>query len=43
MNVKSRTEYLTFHVARRVDFVNITSQVADVVQRSGVQEGPGPI
>src|SRR6202045_3598360 len=37
--MKSLTEYLTFTVPARMDFVNITGQVADCVRRSGVQEG----
>ena len=37
--MKSETEYLTFNVPARMDFVNITPQVAEVVGRSGVQEG----
>ena len=34
-----RTEYLTFTVPERMAFVNITSKVAEIVARSGVQEG----
>jgi len=37
--VKSHTRHLTFNVPSRMDFVNITSQVADEVRKSGVQEG----
>ncbi len=37
--VKSLTQYLTFTVPARMDFLNITRQVADCVQRSGIQEG----
>ncbi len=37
--MKSLTEYLTMNVPRRMDFVNITRQVEDAVERSGVQEG----
>ncbi|MCG2684191.1 MAG: hypothetical protein L6306_11330 [Planctomycetales bacterium] len=37
--MKSHTEYLTFNVPRRMDFVNITVQVEDVLERSGVREG----
>jgi thiamine phosphate synthase YjbQ (UPF0047 family) len=37
--MKSRTEYLTFHVPVRVAFVNITPQVEKVVRDSGVAEG----
>ena len=37
--MKAHTEYLTFNVPARMDFVNITSQVEEVVRASGVQEG----
>jgi len=37
--MKSRTEYLTFNVPGRIGFVNITAQVQDAVERSGVREG----
>ena len=37
--MKSHTEYLTFNVPARMDFVNITPQVEDAVRASGVQEG----
>jgi secondary thiamine-phosphate synthase enzyme len=37
--MKSLTEYLTFAVPGRVGFVNITPDVEDAVQRSGVREG----
>jgi len=37
--MKSRTEYLTFHIPQRMGFVNITPQVEEVVRQSGVQEG----
>jgi secondary thiamine-phosphate synthase enzyme len=37
--MQSLTEYLTFTVPKRMDFVNITPQVAEIVKRSGVQEG----
>jgi len=37
--MKSTTEYLTFEVPARMDFVNITSRVERIVERSGVQEG----
>jgi secondary thiamine-phosphate synthase enzyme len=37
--MKSTTEYLTFEVPARMDFVNITARVERIVQRSGVQEG----
>ena len=37
--MKSATRYLTFHVKERMDFMNITSQVEEVVHESGVKEG----
>jgi secondary thiamine-phosphate synthase enzyme len=37
--MKSLTDYLTFHIPARMDFVNITPQVEEVVRRSGIQEG----
>ncbi len=37
--MKSHTEYLTFHVPTRMDFVNITSQVEEILGRSGIREG----
>lgn len=37
--VKSSTEYLTFNLPARMAFVNITPQVAAIVQKSQVREG----
>lgn len=37
--MKSLTDYLTFETRQREEFVCITSQVADLVMRSGIQEG----
>ena len=37
--MKSHTEHLTFNVPARMDFVNITPQVEETVEKSGVQEG----
>ena len=37
--MKSHTEYLTFNVPKRMDFVNITPQVDQAVKKSGVKEG----
>ena len=37
--MKSATEYLTFNIPARMDFLNITGQVADIVAKSGVKEG----
>src|SRR3954470_8623816 len=37
--MKSKTEYLTFNVPTRMDFLNITPQVEKIVAASGVTEG----
>jgi secondary thiamine-phosphate synthase enzyme len=37
--MKSLTEYLFFHAKSRREFFNITPEVADLVRKSGVQEG----
>jgi len=37
--MKSQTEYLTFNLPARMQFVNITRQVEAVVRTSGVREG----
>jgi secondary thiamine-phosphate synthase enzyme len=37
--MKSRTDYLWFNTAKRRQYVRITDQVAESVQRSGVKEG----
>ena len=37
--MKSYTEYLTFRIATRVGFVNITEQCEQAVRKSGVAEG----
>lgn len=37
--MKSYTEHLTLNVAARMEFVNITAEVAAILQKSGVQEG----
>src|SRR5687767_9163976 len=37
--MKSLTEYLTFNIPARMGFENITGKVAEMVRRSGVQEG----
>jgi len=37
--MKSITEYLTFNVPSRRGFVNITSQVEKIIQKSGIKEG----
>lgn len=37
--MKSMTEYLTFTVPRRRDFINITPDVESLVAKSGIKEG----
>jgi secondary thiamine-phosphate synthase enzyme len=37
--MKAATEYLWMNTASKTAFVNITSQVAEVVRKSGVKEG----
>jgi secondary thiamine-phosphate synthase enzyme len=37
--MKSATEYLTFNIPERMDFVNITPKVEEIVRKSGVKEG----
>ena len=37
--MKSLTEHLTFNLPARMAFENITPQVAELVARSGIQEG----
>lgn len=37
--MKSVTEYLTFNVPSRRGFVNITSQIEKIAQKSGIKEG----
>ncbi len=37
--MQSYRECLTFNLPARMDFVNITSQVAAAVQKSGIREG----
>ncbi|MBW6457753.1 MAG: secondary thiamine-phosphate synthase enzyme YjbQ [FCB group bacterium] len=37
--MRSLTEYLTFTVPARMDFINITTQVEMLVERSGIREG----
>ena len=38
-SMKSLTRYLTFNIAQRMDFINITPDVEELVAESGVQEG----
>jgi secondary thiamine-phosphate synthase enzyme len=37
--MKTRREYLWFKTKNRVEFINITAEVQDVVDKSGVKEG----
>jgi len=37
--MKSLTRHLSFHVPERMGFVNITGEVAEAVEESGVREG----
>jgi len=37
--MKSLREYLYFNTTSRREYINITSQVADLVRKSGIQEG----
>jgi secondary thiamine-phosphate synthase enzyme len=37
--MKSLTEYLTFHVPKRRDYLNITPEIEALVDKSGVKEG----
>jgi secondary thiamine-phosphate synthase enzyme len=37
--MKSYTEHLTFNIAARMAFVNITPKVAQAVEKSGIREG----
>ena len=37
--MKTATEYLWFNTATRRDYINITAQVEEIVQKSGIQEG----
>ncbi len=37
--MKSHTEYLTFNTSQKRQFINITEQAAEALQKSGIQEG----
>lgn len=37
--MKALTKYLTFNTPNRIDFINITQEVRDVVEKSQVREG----
>lgn len=37
--MKSHTEYLSFNTTERTQILNITSKLAEIVRKSGIQEG----
>jgi len=37
--LKAHTEYLTFQTKKRREYLNITSQISEIVTKSGVKEG----
>ena len=37
--MRSHTEYLTLTVPKRMEFVNITPKIRDILRESGIQEG----
>ena len=37
--MRSHTEYLTLTVPQRMDFVNITPKISEILEISGIQEG----
>ena len=37
--MKSYTEYLWFNTAKRREYINITGQVKDALEKSGIKEG----
>ena len=37
--MKSHREYLTFNTKKRREYINITSEVEEVVKKSGIKEG----
>ena len=37
--MKSLTEYLWFNTSKRIEFVNITDKVEELVKKSGIKEG----
>ncbi len=37
--MKTATDYLWFNTAKQREYINITDRVADMVQRSGIEEG----
>ncbi|MEM3422775.1 MAG: secondary thiamine-phosphate synthase enzyme YjbQ [Candidatus Bilamarchaeaceae archaeon] len=39
MRMKTYTDYLVFNTRSRIEFVRITDQVNDVIERSGIRDG----
>ncbi len=39
ITIKATTEYLWFNTDQRVELINITNKIADIVEKSQVQEG----
>lgn len=37
--MKSFTEYLTFHTAKRIEIINITDRVSSIARNSGIADG----
>lgn len=37
--MKSYTEYLVFNTKNKIEFINITKQVEEIVKKSGIKEG----
>lgn len=37
--MKAHTEYLTFKTRKRYEMVHITSEIGEVVRRSGIDDG----
>jgi len=37
--MRSCTEYLTFNTTKKIEFINITRKVEDIVRKSGIKEG----
>lgn len=37
--MKSQTKYLTFNTKEKIEFINITSQIINLVHESGIKEG----
>ncbi|MCK5288829.1 MAG: YjbQ family protein, partial [Candidatus Omnitrophica bacterium] len=37
--MKACTEYLTFTTSKKIEFINITPNVEEIVKKSGIKEG----